>query len=573
MNNWKISQPITDEIKAKFPAALGDRVILQLLVNRGLTEAGEIEKFLRPRYEDLRDPFLFSDMAKFVERVRAARESQEKICVYGDYDSDGVCSAALLIAALRQIGLQNIEVYIPHREREGYGLNRAALDYLTEQGVKLLITVDCGSSNVAEVQYAQNYGLDVMILDHHEEPPELPQGVVAFLNPQLKNEPYPFKNLAAVGVVFKAVQALWQSFGLPVGAEKWLLDLAAIATVTDMTPLLGENRIFVKYGLKVLNKTRRLGLQALIAVMRSPEATGQPLGVYEIGFMIGPRLNAAGRLDHANAAYKLLAADDKTEAWELARALNSTNIERQTETARILKEALVQVEGQLERHRILTAVGENWPVGLVGLVSGRITEKYNRPSLVVSRTEKGLTGSGRSIPGFNITEALTSARDLLERFGGHEGACGFTIKAGSSLEALQSALDARAAQVLTEADLLKTLAIDAELPFSAIDFDLITALADLEPHGMANPRPKFVAYAAAVADVSVVGKNGDHLRLRLAQGNTTFDAIGFGLGANWHGVLNPGDLVDIVFEPDINEWNGRKDIQLKIVDIKKETTP
>lgn len=568
MQNWKIAEPIADEIKAKSSGI--NPVILQLLFNRGLSEAEEIEKFLHPRYEDLHDPFLFSDMRKFVERIKAAKESAEKICIYGDYDSDGVCSAALLVAALRQVDLQNIEIYIPHREREGYGLNRAAIDYLVEQGVKLLITVDCGSSNVAEVKYAQNFGLDVMILDHHEEPPELPQGVVAFLNPHLKNEPYPFKNLAAAGVVFKAAQALWQSFNLPPGGEKWLLDLVAIATVTDMVPLLGENRIFVKYGLKVLNKTRRPGLQSLIEVMRS--AAG-PLGVYEIGFMIGPRLNAAGRLDHANTAYKLLTAASKDEALELAGSLNSTNIERQSETARILKEALIQVEPQLEHHRVLVAMGENWPVGLVGLVSGRITEKYNRPSLVATQTEKGLTGSGRSILGFNITEALSSARDLLERFGGHEGACGFTIKTGSSLEALQSALDERAGQVLTEADLLKTLAIDAELPLAEIDFDLLAALADLEPYGMANPRPKFVAYAVRVADVSVVGKTGDHLRLRLEQGNVTFGAIGFGLGAGWHGVLNPGDLIDIVFEPDINEWNGRKDIQLKIVDIKKETTP
>ncbi|MDP1709619.1 MAG: DHH family phosphoesterase, partial [Candidatus Komeilibacteria bacterium] len=344
MLNWRLTEPIDPSVLTKFPDI--DPVILELLWQRGVREAKDIDLFLHPDYQDLHDPFLFRDMPKLIDRVRVALAKSETVCVYGDYDTDGVCSSVLIVEALQAVGIKNVFPYIPHREKEGYGLNKEAIDYIKSQGASLIITVDCGSSNVAEVAQARALGLDVIIIDHHEEPPQLPQGVTAFLNPHLAGETYPFCELAAVGVAFKVVQAIWQSFNLPTGHERWFLDIVAIATITDMMPLLNENRIFVHFGLLVLNKTKRLGLQALLKSMGGENE----LGVYDIGFKIGPRLNAAGRIDHANSAYELLIEKDLGQANELAQALSATNVERQSETERILRAALEQVATQVPQN-------------------------------------------------------------------------------------------------------------------------------------------------------------------------------------------------------------------------------
>ena len=565
MQNWKIAEPISEEIKAKFPVASGDRIILQLLWNRGLQNQGDIDLFLHPDYKNLHDPFLFRDMPKLIERLRAAVEKQETVFVYGDYDTDGVSSSVLMTEALRAIGIKNVFVYLPHRDKEGYGLNKEAIDYIVSQGANLIITVDCGSSNVDEVAYIKAKGLDVIIIDHHVEPPKLPQGVTAFLNPHFSGETYPFKELAAGGVAFKVVQAIWQAFNLPTHQEKWFLDLTAIATVTDMVPLVDENRIFVNFGLKVLNKTKRLGLRAMI---KSLGPTGE-LGVYDIGFKIGPRLNAAGRIDHANAAYELLTEKNEVIASDLAQTLNNTNSERQVETERILQAALAQVAPQAADNLVLLAVGEDWQVGVVGLVSGKITEKFNRPSVVVTKSAKGLTGSGRSIPGFNITAALSECGEYLEQWGGHAGACGFSLKSESMLADFQAALDKIARQNLKGDDLLKTLKIDCLISLDKINWKLVEALSQLEPFGIANPRPKFVSEKVGVREAYTIGEEGKHLRLSLEQNGEIFEAVSFGSGDEWAGQLRPGDYIDIVYDIDVNEWQGKRKIQLKVVDIKK----
>jgi len=564
MRNWKLSEPIDDARKTKYPDI--DPVILQLLSNRGISSHQDCEAFLNPNYEDMHDPFLFRDMQKAVDRVRAARDGNQTVFVYGDYDADGVTSSAVLVEALRLAGISNTRVYIPHREKEGYGLNAGAIDYIAAQGAALIIAVDCGTSSVDEVAYARTKGLDVIICDHHEEPLALPKHVAAFLNPHLAGETYPFKSLAACGVVFKFIQAMWKSFGLPTGQEKWFLDLVAIATVADMMPLVGESRIFTAFGLTVLNKTKRPGLQSLIAL--SQVEPGR-VGAYEIGFVIAPRLNAAGRIDHANTAYELLETPHASRAAELAQSLNETNKERQSETARITKEASEQVASQLPA-KVLVAKGEDWPVGVVGLVSGRITEQFFRPSLVVTKSEKGLVGSGRSIPGFNITEALAEASEYLERFGGHEGACGFTLKSKDALPPFIEKLNAIADRKLKDEDLTKTLPIDMELSLGQTDWELLTLLERLEPHGMGNPMPKFASYGVRVVDVFLMGQDGQHMRIKLEQGGATHQAVAFGFGKFFPGALNQGDLIDVVYTIGVNEYNGRRDIQLKVVDIKKE---
>jgi len=563
MLNWKISEKIEDNLESKYPGK--SRVILQLLVNRGLSDAQEIDDFLHPKYENLHDPFKFRDMQKLVDRVKQSRDKSEKVFVYGDYDADGVCSSIILVETLHAIGIKNVDIYIPHREKEGYGLNKDSIKYISEQGAKLLITVDCGTSNVAEVKFAKDNNIDVIILDHHEEPSELPINVSAFLNPHLKGETYPFKNLAAVGVVFKVVQALTKSFDLGEAHSKWMLDLVAIATVADMMDLRDENRILVKYGLVVLNKTQRLGLQSLISLMGK---SGAELGVYEIGYMIAPRLNAAGRIDHANSAYELLATKDSSLINELSASLSQTNTTRQSETARILKEALEQVQSQLKENKVLVAVGDNWSSGIVGLVSGRITEKYNRPSVVIAKTEKGLIGSGRSIPKFNITQALKKSSEFLLRFGGHEGACGFTLKSKDVLNDFSISLNKIAQEQLSDDDLVKTLSIDMELTFDKIDLNLAQNIEELAPFGMGNRAPKFVSFGVRVENISFVGEQ-KHIKLRLGQKGISLGAIAFGFSEEWRDKLNEGDLIDIVYEVSINEWNNRKNIDLKINDIKK----
>ena len=565
MLNWKIAPTIDEDKASKFPDI--HRVILQLLFNRGLASQEEIDHFLNPQYEDLHDPFIFRDMEKLVSRIRQAVNSGDSIFIYGDYDADGVCSSALLAETLRTVGVKKVDVYIPHREREGYGLNNPAIDYIASQGAKLIITVDCGSSNVAEVEYAQLKGLDVIICDHHEEPPQIPKGAIAFLNPHLTSEPYPFKQLAAVGVTFKVGQALWKAFDLPAGKEKWLLDLAAIATITDMMPLLGENRVLARFGLVVLNKTKRLGLQELIKAMAG--APGE-LGVYDVGFKIGPRLNAAGRIDHANTSYELLASTDPVEAAELAKILNATNTERQAETERILEEALEQVGEQAQHCLVLVAVGRDWPVGVVGLVSGKITEKYHRPSLVLTRTEKGLVGSGRSIESFNITSAMVSASEYLSHFGGHAAACGFTLKDEESLEPFRKAMNEEAAKVIADEDLIKALHLDLELSFKDITWDLVEQIEGLAPFGIGNPRPRFASFSVGVREAYTIGNDGKHLRLVLEQQRVMVEAVSFGTGEEWGAKLRPGDLIDIAYEVGVNEWKGNKKIQLKIQDIKKK---
>lgn len=562
--NWRIKTDSTQSVQTKYPAA--SRVILKLLSNRGISNPDEIDKFLHPRYEYCHDPFLFRDMQKIVDRVKKARDEGEKVFVYGDYDSDGVCSSVLITQTLKEIGIKDVGIYIPHREKEGYGINKDAVDFIAGEKTSLIISVDCGISNAKEIAYAKEKGIDVIVIDHHEEPQELPDKAFAVLNPHLKGEKYPFLDLSATGVAFKAAQALWKSFELKDGMEKWLLDLVAVATVTDMMDLVGENRIFVSCGLIVLNKTNRLGLQALIS---SIGRAGSELGVYEIGFLIGPRLNSAGRIGHANSAYELLESNNPSVTVELSSLLNQTNSTRQAETERILKEAILQAEEQNKDNKVLVMIGDNWTGGIVGLVSGKITEKYHKPSLVISRGEKGLVGSGRSIEGFNITWALSECRDFLARFGGHEAACGFTLKSEDVLNEFHLCLNKLANSVLTEKDLEKNLNLDMELGFEEIDINLAKEIESLSPFGIGNPTPKFASFGVRVESYFLVG--GDkHLKLKLSQNGSTKEAVLFGYKEIFDLPLNEGDLIDIAYDININNWNRSQTAQLKIIDIKKQ---
>ncbi|MFA6533817.1 MAG: single-stranded-DNA-specific exonuclease RecJ [Patescibacteria group bacterium] len=590
---WQILPPAPAEFKEKFPEQ--NPVVLQLLYNRGLDTQGKIDEFFNPDYEtDIHDPFIFQDMQKAVDRIFQAVEKGEKIVVHGDYDADGVSSSALMMTVLGRLievfGEKDrlnelLSIYIPHREKEGYGLKLPTVEKLAKDKVNLLITVDCGVANAAEVVAATAAGIEVIITDHHQEPLILPKAF-AIINPQLAREKYPFRPLAGVGVAFKVAQALareaekrkpeenWEGF------VKWLLDLVAIGTVADVMPLLGENRTLVKYGLVVLNKTPRLGLQALLfkaGINGNGKMSGaardalpkKGLNAYSIAFQIAPRLNAAGRMEHANTAYGLLMATDMETAEQLSDQIQESNVARQSLTETIVEQAQAEFSRQAAAgQKLLMVLGEGWPTGILGLVSGKLTDKFCRPSIVASVFDGKVVASGRSVAEFNIFRALQKVDKYFANYGGHPAACGFTLKNNADFSALQAELQALAATELKTADLSPVLEIAAAVKLDEISWGLLDELEKMEPFGEENPRPVLAVTGVTVSGVEKMGRDGAHLKILVKQDNGLVrKLIGFSL-TNGFGNLQPGAKIDVAVEVGVNEWNGNRELQLKIVDMK-----
>ncbi|MFA6587662.1 MAG: single-stranded-DNA-specific exonuclease RecJ [Patescibacteria group bacterium] len=567
---WKVAEPISPELKNEYPEL--DEIVLQLLWNRGLKSQKDIDEFLNPDWlEDIHDPFLFVDMAKAVKRIFSAIKKQEMIIVHGDYDADGVCSSAILFNTLTALGAK-VDVYLPHREKEGYGLNLQTIDHLHEvHKAKLIITCDCGTSNYEEVEKAKKLDMDVIITDHHHEPPKRPQAF-ALINPQLKDSGYPFPHLAGSGVAFKLAQALIHESGQELinnlskeGFEKWLLDFVAISTITDFMPLVGENRTMVKFGLLVLRKSPRPGFKALSEVMSTRQ---ENIDTTTIGFQIGPRLNAAGRMDHASTAFRLLISQNLEEAQAIAIALNQSNAERQKVTQEILDKVKAIIGVVTPEQKMLVALGDGWPVGVIGLVAGKMVDEYHRPVLIMSKHEKEVVGSGRSIANYDITEALVRHKQHLSRFGGHAGACGFTLVAGE-YEKFAKAIVEDANSRISEKDLLKEIKIDAEVGMKQIGFKLLDILESFEPFGEGNPKPIFVCQNMQITELQPVGKDNKHIRI-VVNHNTPEPRkfIAFGTGKAYSQMLSVGDNIDVVFSIDRNEWNGTRELQLKVIDLK-----
>ncbi|MEI7646619.1 MAG: single-stranded-DNA-specific exonuclease RecJ, partial [Chloroflexales bacterium] len=455
-------------------------LLATLLYQRQLRDPDAVRGFLEAGYRGgLHDPLLMKGMPEASARIAHAIAEGEPMAVYGDFDTDGVTAVTLLVQALTAMG-GKIRPYIPHRTREGYGLNNLAIEKLAEDGVRLLITVDCGISNVDEVAQAVSLGLDVIVTDHHHPPAELP-AALAVINPKQPGCAYPYKQLVGVGIAFKLVQALAKR-GLQMGALRGrdLLDVVALGTVTDMGPLDGENRVLVKAGLAALNATQRPGLKALV------EVSGLTLGKVDsaaIGYMLGPRINAAGRLDNAERAYELLLADTHAQAKILADELNQTNRARQelTKQVQMAAKAMAEADGRNQR-QIVVIDGAEFPAGVVGLVAGKLVEEWGRPVLLIERGEETSRGSARSVPGFSIIDALTGCKELFVRFGGHSAAAGFTI-ANEHIPALDARLQAIAAEQLTDEMLQPSLRVDAEVAFNDLGWELLADLAQLEPFG------------------------------------------------------------------------------------------
>jgi len=554
--------------------------IVQLLFNRQLKEDKEIEEFFSSSYhENIHDPFLFNDMEKVIKRILKAAEKKEKVVVFGDFDADGVTSSTIMGTILKAFNV-NVEVYIPHREKEGYGLNKESVRKFKEQNVKLIITVDCGISNHEEVELIHELGMEIIITDHHYEPLIIPKAD-AIINAHLEKERYPFKSLAGVGVAYKVAQALLRYakeqeiplvekysnlYGNYDGFEKWLLDVVAIGTVADCVPLTGENRTLVKYGLIVLKQSKRAGLKHL---MEAIHVNLNDITTITIGYQIAPRINAAGRLEHAITAYNLLMAETEEEATKLVTELNNINLERQKLTEKIFREAKAQVETQKE-DKMMIAIGEEWPIGVIGLVAGKLAEAYNSPTLVISNAKGTYQGSGRSIQGFNVVEALQSIEKYFSHYGGHAQACGFTLASNDILKDFTTELKSLAVDDLGETDLTPILEIDAELPLKNINWKLYEELNQFKPFGEGNKKPLFMAKNVKILQMQTVGKDAKHLRLLLKQDNSPmhWKSIGFGLGEVWGDILQAGDYVDLVFTVNLNEWNGNRELQLQLHDIR-----
>lgn len=547
-----------------------DSVILQLLYNRGITKKEEIAEFLSADYDLYsHDPFLFNNMAEAVDLIIGHVKAGHKIFIYGDYDADGVTSSALLKDILEMLR-GDISVYLPDRVTEGYGLNQKAIEYIVDQGTKLIITVDGGIRNKDEVAYAQSKGVDVVITDHHPAPEDKdtwPSCLI--IDPALPGENYPFKYLAGVGVAFKLAKAIISRAKLSDEHKKMLedrvLDLVAIGTVADCVTLIGENRVLAKRGLEVLTDTKRVGLLEIFNI--SGITLGTDIKSWNVGFQIGPRINAAGRIDHANSAFKLLVAKNREEAKKMAAALNSRNTERQ----QITSDIFVEVEKQVNpEHSIIIGVCENdiWNEGVVGLVAGKICEKYYRPTLVITKTDEGYKGSGRSIEDFNLAKAIEECAEFLEKYGGHPLACGFSL-AEKNMEGFRSKLQKIADERLGGRDLRPKIRVDVEIDLSDVDEELVDKISCFEPFGQGNPQPRFLTKNVRIVDIIYMGADGQHIKFKLKSENSNvINAIGFSQTERWRELMI-GDMVDIVYYLNINEFNGKREVQMMIVDLKR----
>ncbi len=540
------------------------KVLAQLLINRGIYTVDQAKDFLGSELGRMFSPWLMKDMEKAVDRVLAAKDKGEQILVYGDYDVDGITGTTVLVLALRKIGCR-VDYFIPLRLEEGYGLNKDALERALEQGVSLVVTVDCGISGTEEVAAARALGLDVLITDHHEPPACLPDAV-AVIDPKRQDCTYPFKELAGVGVALKLIQALYQRLGLSQQDWEEYLDLVCLGTVADIVPLQGENRILVKHGLAKMANTARPGLQALIKI---GGIKTEGMGTRELGFGLAPRLNAAGRMGDASLGVELLLTSDSAVADQLAEDLNRGNQERQQVEAGVLAEALALLEAdpELANAKVLVLSSTHWHPGVIGIVASRLVDRFYRPVFMISIEEGKGKGSARSIPGFNLYQAMVSCQEYFDQFGGHAMAAGFSIQE-DQIMSFRHAVNRLAGEILTEEHLTPNLDLDALVNLTELSLDTVQELGQLSPFGQANPGPILGCRKATVLNCREVGKNGGHLKMRVQADQIILDGIGFNL-ASYSEMLATHDTIDMAFMPSINVWNGRSSVQLEVKEFKE----
>jgi len=554
---WNLLPPVPAEYTAIVPDL--SPLISQLLYNRGITEPSQVDFFLTADRRLSADPYLLPDIHPAIARIYQALLSAENIAIYSDFDVDGITGTVLLIEGLSALGA-NVTPYIPHRLKEGHGLNNSALDKLGQQGISLVITVDCGITGVSQVMKANKKGLDIIITDHHTPLDELPPAI-AVIDPKRDDSGYPFSELSGVGVAFKFLQALYHSLGKKEQLDRFM-DLVALGTVADMVPMLGENRYLVKQGLELLNASPRLGIKEIAESARLDIGS---LCAKDISWVLAPRLNAAGRLENAMSSYRLLITDQPQEAQELAFFLEEKNTERQ----RLTSIALAKARQQILSKGIspLLIVGDiNYQGGILGLIAGKLSSEFYRPSIAIKIGDRFSSGSCRSIPEFNIIRAINKYSSLLTHFGGHSQAAGFTLPT-ENLNFFEQQLCQLAAIELAGLDLQPRLDIDTELPLDELSVDTFQTIQLMAPFGQGNPIPTFLSRWVKVADCCTMGNNGDHLRLKLRHGNTTWDAVAFGLGYRMPDIQSS---IDIVYNLELNKWCGDEKLRLNILDLVAE---
>ena len=555
---WQIQTTLTpaaDQALEKFPP-----VLRQLLYNRGYATDAEARAFLKATPAHSMSPWALKDMDITIPRILKAIEQKEKIIIYGDYDVDGITSSALLVQTLHALNA-DVDAYIPNRFDEGYGLNTTALDQFSADGVDLVITVDCGIRSLDEVAHARDLGLALVITDHHHPGKILPDAL-AVIDPKREDDSYPEKMLAGVGIAYKIAQALLEKQN-PINGltPDHLLDLVALGTVADLAPLEGENHALVRKGLRVMRNAQRQGLVSLAAVSG---VDIKQVTAMNIGFSLGPRLNAAGRLDSAIAAYDLLMETDVMKTGDMAQKLEMQNQKRQKITREMQEVAEMIALSADKDELLLFAASPEFNPGVVGLAASRLADKYYRPAMVGEIDDEFTRCSCRSIPEFHITEALDQCADLLERHGGHAAAAGFTIR-NENVGVFLQRMREIAAEKLAGVDLAPVMVADMELALDSLSFEMLEHLNYLEPTGYGNPRPVFVSRNVKVKSSRTVGKDKSHLKLTVTDGKATLDAIAFRLGH-----LKP-DLparIDLLYTFEVNEWQGRKSLQLNVKDIK-----
>ncbi|PLR93748.1 single-stranded-DNA-specific exonuclease RecJ [Bacillus sp. T33-2] len=529
-----------------------------LLVNRGLDTVEAARYFLFDQDREFHDPFLLKDMDKAVARIKKSIEQQDKILIFGDYDADGVSSTAVMMKTLLELGA-NVEFYIPNRFTEGYGPNEAAFRQAAESGVKLIITVDTGIAAVHEANVASELGVDLIITDHHEPGPELP-AAYAIIHPKLRDSEYPFRDLAGVGVAFKLAHALYGD------VPGHLLEIAVIGTIADLVPLLGENRLIARKGIEKLKTTTNTGLRALFSLTKTDMGS---INEETIGFLVGPRINAAGRLGSAEPAVHLLMTDDPSEARMLAEEIDVLNKERQALVSSIAEEAIFKVEKNypIIENDVIVVGQSGWNAGVIGIVASRLVEKFYRPAIVLSfDEEKGLAkGSARSIAGFDLFKNLSKCRELLPHFGGHPMAAGMTLKL-EDVDELRRRLNGLARSQLTEEDLIPAVQIDGIVDLSDIRLDSIEEIGLLSPYGVSNPKPTMMLKDARVSAMRKIGSGQNHLKMTLEKEGSTLDGIGFGLG-DLYDQISPFSSLSAIGELSINEWNNVRKPQIFLKDL------
>lgn len=556
---YKKDYSIVDELIEELNIS---EVLARVLINRNIETVEDAEIFLNPCLDELEDPCLMKGMDLAVERIKNAIICGEKICIYGDYDVDGITSVSMLYTVLKRIG-GNVSYYIPNRLDEGYGLNRQAIEQMIGQEIQLIITVDCGIRSIDEVEFVNSAGRDIIITDHHECGEIIPDAY-SVINPNQKNCSYPFKCLAGAGIAFKLSCALAHGFQINELHED-IIDLAALGTVADVVSLLGENRIIVKNGLEKIKTLPNIGIKALIDVCGIDVNN---INTYHLGYLLAPRLNAAGRLGDPAIGVKLLTATDEEHAYKIAEELNNLNSLRQAIENDILAFASEEAEKQndIKHGKVMVISGENWHIGVIGIVASRLVEKFGLPVVLISMDGSIGRGSARSVAGFNLYEAMNKCSSLFEKFGGHEMAAGLTIKK-ENIKRFRELINQAAVEMLEGRELIQEIYVDYKIDDIDSLPELIEQMNALQPFGEGNPMPLFVFRRLLVKDIKLVG-NGKHLSIYLNDGSNSIKGIGFNIGFMINSI-EVNQKIDIICSVEKNVWNGIESVQLNIKDLKK----